>query len=157
MRSSRKGPGEIVSTSFLNFCSLRLLSVTERERQDILLSADKRPVGHYAAMEITDLIRIARKEKKLSQAALADLIGVNKSAVAQWETGVTRPSNENMAALRSILSLSDKIEPVGSAPYAGEIVEDPDELALIRFWRSLTDEKRRAVIDLLHIGRPIRP
>lgn len=108
-------------------------------------------------MEITDLIRMARKEKKLSQAALADLIGVNKSAVAQWETGVTRPTNENMAALRSILSLSEQIAPVGSAPYAGEIIEDPDELALIKFWRSLSHEKRRAVVDLLHIGRPLRP
>ncbi|WP_156474807.1 helix-turn-helix domain-containing protein [Acetobacter cerevisiae] len=108
-------------------------------------------------MELKDLIRAARKEKKLSQAALAELIGVNKSAVAQWEAGYTNPSNDSMDALRSVLSFSEQIAPIGSAPYAGELVDDPDELALIRFWRSLTDEKRRVVIDLLHIGRPIRP
>ncbi|KXV69070.1 hypothetical protein AD952_14525 [Acetobacter cerevisiae] len=122
-----------------------------------MLSADKRALRQYLRMELKDLIRAARKEKKLSQAALAELIGVNKSAVAQWEAGYTNPSNDSMDALRSVLSFSEQIAPIGSAPYAGELVDDPDELALIRFWRSLTDEKRRVVIDLLHIGRPIRP
>lgn len=28
-----------------------------------------------------------------------------------------------------------------------------DELALVRFWRSLSEEKKRAVIDLLHIDK----
>ncbi|ASL39494.1 hypothetical protein CBI36_02860 [Acetobacter oryzifermentans] len=123
-------------------------------RQGILLSADKRPLRQYRYMELKDLIRAARKAKGLSQAALADLLHVNKSAVAQWELGSTRPTNESMAALKSVLSIGEQISPVGSAPYAGEIVEDPDELALLRFWRSLSIEKRRAVVELLHIGRP---
>lgn len=121
-----------------------------------MLSDDKRVIGQYPHMELKDLIRTARKAKGLSQAALADLIGVNKSAVAQWEIGSTNPSNDSMAALRSVLSIEEQVSPIGSAPYAGELVEDPDELALLKFWRSLSSEKKRAVVDLLHIGRPIR-
>lgn len=107
-------------------------------------------------MEIADLIRTARKAAKLSQAKLAEELGVNKSAVAQWELGNTIPTDVNMSALKAVLSIADKIEPSPTAPYGGQIVEDPDELALLRFWRSLTAEKKRAVVDLLHIGRPIR-
>lgn len=122
-----------------------------------LLSADKRAYGYYPRMEIKDLIRSARKAKGLSQAALAEQIGVNKSAVAQWELGSTRPNEDSMAALKLILSIEDHISPVGSSPYNGQLVEDPDELALLKFWRSLSVEKRRAVVELLHIGLPIRP
>ena len=121
-----------------------------------MLSDDKRVIGQYPHMELKDLIRAARKAKGLSQAALADLIGVNKSAVAQWEIGSTNPSNDSMTALRSVLSIEEQVSPIGSAPYTGELVEDPDELALLKFWRSLSSEKKRAVVDLLHIGRPIR-
>lgn len=121
-----------------------------------MLSADKRPIGQYPLMELKDLIRAARKAKGLSQARLAELIGVNKSAVAQWELGSTNPNNDSMAALRGVLSIEEQISPIGSSPYAGELVEDPDELALLKFWRSLSVEKKRAVVDLLHIGRPSR-
>lgn len=37
-------------------------------------------------------IRTKRKEKKLSQQDLASLIGVNQTAVSQWERGVAMPS-----------------------------------------------------------------
>ena len=37
-------------------------------------------------------IRTKRKEKKLSQQDLASLIGVNQTAVSQWERGVSMPS-----------------------------------------------------------------
>lgn len=122
-----------------------------------MLSAHKQRIGQYSGMELKDIIRAARKEKGLSQARLAELVGVNKSAVAQWELGSTRPNNDSMAAIRAVLSIEEQINPIGSAPYAGELIEDPDELALLKFWRSLTIEKKRAVVDLLHIGRPIRP
>ncbi|WP_336946695.1 helix-turn-helix domain-containing protein [Asaia sp. HN010] len=105
------------------------------------------------SMRISDLIRSYRKEKGLSQRELAEALGINKSAVAQWELGNTEPSHKNMLNVRSILGISDVIAPSGTRPYSGEFIEDPDELALIHFWRSLDLAKRSAVIDLLHIGK----
>ncbi|NHN93805.1 helix-turn-helix domain-containing protein [Acetobacter sicerae] len=100
-----------------------------------------------------DIIRTARNKAGLSQRALAKILKVSAGAVGQWETDLTLPTQENWAALRAVLSIQDKLDPSDSSPFGGQVIEDPDELALLRFWRSLTDEKKRAVIDLLHIGR----
>jgi len=107
----------------------------------------------YAGMTPGDVIRAARKKKKMSQRELAKLINVSPGAVGQWETDQTSPSNENWSAIRAVLSIEDVVAPSATAPYGGQIVEDPDELALLRFWRSLDTDKRRTVVDLLHIGR----
>jgi transcriptional regulator with XRE-family HTH domain len=103
-------------------------------------------------MEIGTLIRNHRKRARLSQAALAAAIGVNKSAVAQWEIGITLPKQENMAALKLELGITQSLAVGDAGPYSGELVEDPSELALLRFWRGLSDAKRDAVVDLLRIG-----
>lgn len=129
------------------------LSMTEHDSARTLLSANKRLWLHYADMKPGDIIKAARNKAGLSQRALAALLKITPSAVAQWEIHDTVPTQDNWTALRSILSIPDKIEPSGSAPYGGEVVDDPDELALLQFWRSLDDDKKRAVIDLLHIGR----
>jgi HTH-type transcriptional regulator, cell division transcriptional repressor len=48
----------------------------------------------------------ARRERKLSQRALAELIGVRQTAVAQWERGSTTPRNQHVFAVERILRLS---------------------------------------------------
>ncbi|OUJ10216.1 hypothetical protein HK28_06000 [Acetobacter sp. DsW_063] len=100
-----------------------------------------------------DIIRAARKKAGLSQRALAQKLGLSAGAVAQWETDTTTPTNDNWMALRSLIEIPKQIEPSGAIPYGGELVEDADELALLRFWRSLDDVKRRVVLELLHIDK----
>ncbi len=140
------------------FHSYTTLSTAERVDARTLLSADERRRWHCQGMEIRDLIRVARRKAGLSQAALADRLGINKSAVAQWETGDTKPTNENMAALKLEIGFDPGFLVAEGAPYAGELIEDPDELALLHYWRSLGDVKQEAFTDLLRIGQkaPVR-
>ena len=92
-------------------------------------------------MELRDLIRQARNRKRMSQRALASLVGVNPSAVAQWEGGGNITS-ENMALVRAILDIDQTPPQSGRAPYKGELIEDPDEISLIAFWRDLDEVER---------------
>lgn len=50
-------------------------------------------------MEFKDKLKSLRKEKNLSQQALADSIFISRSAVAKWENGLGLPSEESMNAL----------------------------------------------------------
>lgn len=63
--------------------------------------------------------RELRKEHKLSQQALAQLLGVNQTAISQWERGVTSPSAGLLSTLCGVLNttsdyllgISDEREP----------------------------------------------
>lgn len=66
-------------------------------------------LGYYAgrgklplAQETFD-ISAARKSKKLTQAQLADQIGVDQALVSRWESGKVSPNKENLAKLKEIL------------------------------------------------------
>lgn len=48
-------------------------------------------------------IRSARKAKGFSQKELAGLLGVNQSAICQWETGKTGPTFKTIPLIAEIL------------------------------------------------------
>ena len=77
------------------------------------------------------------------------MVGVNKSAVAQWELGSTLPKGHNMAAVRRILSIDDNTAAPSGQPFAGQIVDDPDELALLWLWRILDRDERKIVLRMI--------
>jgi len=52
------------------------------------------------------LMRALRRRLGITQNQLAMLIGVTHSAVAQWETGTTRPQGKNRAAIVALRKLS---------------------------------------------------
>ena len=54
---------------------------------------------HCAYMTIGKRIKDARKAKRLTQAQLADALGVERAAVTQWETDKTVPSPSNWPKL----------------------------------------------------------
>ena len=107
------------------------------------------PARHNRLMDLSDVIRTKRQAAKLSQRKLAAAIGVSPGAVAQWEGGLTRPTFENMQSLADVigLPLAGPVSP--GSPYRGELVEDPDELALLGFWRKLTPDQRRMMTGML--------
>src|SRR3569833_4137795 len=47
----------------------------------------------------------ARKEKKLSQAQLADRVGATQAQVSQWETGKQEPKPEVIKQLQKLLAV----------------------------------------------------
>lgn len=81
-------------------------------------------------------IKKARKSKKLTQAELANLVGVSRSAVYDWERGKYSPEGERAVRLAQALGLppssllpdymkrekekSDAILPPGAIPYSEE-------------------------------------
>lgn len=57
-------------------------------------------------MEFKDKLKGLRKEKGLSQQALADAIFISRSAVAKWENGLGLPNQESMQALIAFFGVS---------------------------------------------------
>ncbi len=96
-------------------------------------------------MDIGDLIRQKRKALGFSQAQLAELIKVNKSAVAQWELNATRPTEENMGVLKRVLGIEVGPQPAPGSPYRGKLVEDPDLLAWLDFLEGIPSSERKVL------------
>lgn len=57
-------------------------------------------------MALSDNIARLRKENKLSQEQLAELVGVSRQAVSKWEKDIARPSMENTIRLAEIFRVS---------------------------------------------------
>jgi len=55
---------------------------------------------------LSEAIRAARRRAGLSQAELAELLGVRQSSVSQWERGSTKPSTVHLLALTAALKCS---------------------------------------------------
>ena len=51
-------------------------------------------------------IRELREKRGMSQKELADALGLDQSAVAQWETGRTEPTIFNLRRLADLLGIS---------------------------------------------------
>lgn len=77
-------------------------------------------------------LRKARKSKRLTQAALGDLVGVTGSAVGQWEQGRTKPSWVQAERLADVL-----------------LDATPDEVSRLDVVESQVQLLARAVLELL--------
>ena len=64
-------------------------------------------------MTLPERIRSLRKERGLSQEALAEALGVSRQAVTKWEDGSALPSTANLLALADFFSvpLEDFVRP----------------------------------------------
>ena len=51
-------------------------------------------------------IKHIREKKNFSQNQLADLVGVDRSAIAKWETGKAKPTADNLLKLAEVLDCS---------------------------------------------------
>ena len=51
-------------------------------------------------------IKSLRLKKNISQEALADILGVNQTAVSQWEMGKSNPSSNKLPKLAEVLQCS---------------------------------------------------
>lgn len=121
----------------------RPLSITKRPAQEKSLSASKLISMHNLCMDVGDLIRQKRDSKGISQRALAKLVRVTPGAVAQWELNQTRPTEQNMAALKILLDFdAGPAEPAPGAPYRGKLIDDPDLLAWINFLEDIPKDER---------------
>ena len=82
--------------------------------------------------EIGTNIRRARKAKKLTQAQLAERIGVTPSAVTQYERGDIRPEIEKVKAIAEALGIpeQDLFDPSKKIDILKEVLKNPTPEAL---------------------------
>lgn len=104
-------------------------------------------------MSIGKRLRDLRKKRPgLKQYQVAEEIGISRQALSGIETGGDLPGRDTLVALASYYGVSVDYLQAGDAalpPEGCEIVEDPDELALLRFWRSLEWEDKQLATRLL--------
>jgi transcriptional regulator with XRE-family HTH domain len=96
---------------------------------------------------IAERIRAARGRAGLTQAALAQKVGVTRSAVAQWETGRAGQVGAHLAQIAAVLGVGIDHLLLGGAErmLAREFGADAltaDEIALLRLYRQCNLEDR---------------
>ena len=98
---------------------------------------------------VGDRIAEWRRQRGMSQSALAVATGVSRSAVAQWETDRAGQVSANLSRIARALDVSVELLLHGDSPAAPAGLLG-DELALLRLYRTLG---RSAQADLLREAR----
>lgn len=77
--------------------------------------------------EIGQNIREERKKRKLSQAQLANLLGMSRTTISQIENGIVQDIGiRKIIRILEILNLEIKIRRAGSPPTLDELREEND-------------------------------
>ena len=112
---------------------------------------------------MTQRIRLSRRHGGLSQATLADLVGVHRSAVSHWES--TKPKKPNIGHLLAIavacgvqfewlatgrggMLLSEHAQQEGVSASNVVLVEDDQEVELLRAYRETSPQSRMVLVEL---------
>ena len=106
-------------------------------------------------MEIGQKIREARIAKGMTQADLGKLIGLQKSAIAKYESGrvvnIKRSTLQKLAAALDLRGSDLIIEsnPKEAATLHAKVLRDFELMVSIEQYYTLTDEKQKMVRDLI--------
>ena len=73
-------------------------------------------------MNIGERITTLRKEKDISQTALAKRLNVSRQAVSKWEQGTSTPDTERLIQLAEILDTEVEYLATGVHPEPGSVV-----------------------------------
>ncbi len=99
-------------------------------------------------------IRAAREQQGLTQAALAERVGVTRSAVAQWETGRSGQVGGNLTQIAAVLGVGIEHLLLGNGARAVSTelgwssAMTGDELALIRFYRECAPQDKDVMLKM---------
>lgn len=106
-------------------------------------------------MDIGKLIKEARLEKGLTQEQLGELVGVQKSAIAKYESGrVVNIKRSTLQKLAKALNLkgSDLVigaNPKEAAELSARVLIDSNLRELVELYSSLSDNDKKTVMDLV--------
>ena len=106
-------------------------------------------------MEIGQKIKEARNKKKLTQQELGELIGVQKSAIAKYESGrVVNIKRSTLQKIASALNIrpSELIfenSPKESAEFHVKIISDLELMDSLKDYYKLTSDNQKIVRDLI--------
>lgn len=91
-------------------------------------------------------LKIARKQKSLSQAALGKLLGVQAQTVGRWETGKSKPNVETLNKLCEILDVT--LHYFISEEHI-DYQLTLDETFIIKKYRELSDDGKEIIVALI--------
>lgn len=97
-------------------------------------------------LEIGTRVRAARRDRGLTQDELADLVGVTRSAVAQWETGRAGQVTGNLSRIAGVLEVNVEYLMYGDDKREAGGVRQGDELALLRLYRECEPDDRQMLL-----------
>lgn len=111
-------------------------------------------------MQRSERIRLARRRSALSQAQLGKRMDVQRSAVANWESGAASPSSHHLELLACTLEVAHEWLATGRGemrlpgrpaddPAPDGVVADSIERRLLRAWRALPAKPRVAFLELI--------
>lgn len=106
-------------------------------------------------MDVGKKIREARQSKGLTQEALGQIVGLQKSAIAKYENGrVVNIKRSTLQKLANALGLrgSDLImesDPEGAAELSAKVLLDEELMDAIEVYYTLSIEKQKMVRDLI--------
>lgn len=102
-------------------------------------------------------IRAARRVRGMTQADLAQAVGVTRSAVAQWETDRSGQISGNLARIASVLGTPVEHLLNGAGPGAGG-AQNATEQALLNLYRDCSEDDQalllRVAVRLVRNRRP---
>ena len=119
-------------------------------------------------MKLSTRIRTARMRARMSQTELAELLGVSRSAVGNWESakGRVSPSSERLSELALATGVSYEwlatgrgtlLAPIDGIPAAdAEFVDDPVERRLLQAFRVCGDQFKQAILVVVEAQLPPR-
>jgi transcriptional regulator with XRE-family HTH domain len=93
-------------------------------------------------------IRAARREKGWTQEALAEAVGVSRSAVAQWETDRAGQVTGNLTRIAAALGANVEWLMHGTDRRAPVEAVTGDELAMLRLYRECGPEDRQILLRM---------
>ena len=104
-------------------------------------------------MGVSENIRRYRDEFGLTQAQLADKIGVDRTSVTQWENGVAKPRFGNMAKLAEVfgVDVTDIVAESFHRTKPPSVVLNVEEVVLLENYRALDESGRKMAQDALRM------
>lgn len=96
-------------------------------------------------MNFSNNLKALRKEKKLKQADLAEILHLQRSTVGKWETGENYPSVEILDKLATILEVSTD-DLLGRLPMIDKYKRNDDNVRLLAQYSKLNDFGKREAV-----------
>ncbi|WP_336810907.1 XRE family transcriptional regulator [Bosea sp. MMO-172] len=103
--------------------------VLEMKASDTFIAAAKAESKvQLMTNDLAEMLRLTRRRLKIPMTAVAKAVGVSTAAVQQWETGVTRPSVENLLLASQFLHLdADYMMGLYTRQFGREAISSPPQ------------------------------